>query len=128
MAGVPGAGPGSQLGPRRALQSSHSPEAEMRRARPPPRHCRESGRACALRRRRRRRRPARWVRDKSAPLEGLGGGARRRCRALRASTRRAGPRDAARLDAAPGTGWAARIARESGPRLEGGPGDYSQCF
>lgn len=50
MAGVPGAGPGSQLGPRRALQPSHSPEAEMRRARPPSRHCRESRRACALRR------------------------------------------------------------------------------
>lgn len=52
MAGVPGAGPGSQLGPRRALLSSHSPEAEMRRARPPPRHCRESDRACAMRLRR----------------------------------------------------------------------------
>lgn len=50
MARVPGAGPGSQLGPQRALQPSHSPEAEMRRARPQPRHCRESGRACALRR------------------------------------------------------------------------------
>ena len=60
MAGVPGAGPGSQLGPRRALQQSHSPEAEMRCARPSPRHCRESDRACALgRRRRRRRRPSR---------------------------------------------------------------------
>lgn len=114
--GSPGAGPGSQLGPRRALQQSHSPEAEMRRARPPPRHCRELAA------------PARCV-----PPPPLRAGGRRAPGSERLRDAGAG-----RVRAAPGTEgfWSAgrwrggrvRLAPRSAPRLEGGPGDYSQCF
>lgn len=50
------------------------------------------------------------------------------CRRPGASARRAGHRQAALPEAAPGAGGAARLAPESGPRLEGGASDYSLCF
>lgn len=90
----------------------------MRGARPPSRHCPESGRACALRCRHRRA----W--GPRAGRAGLG-----RCAALRRGHRGAeggrAPRlfvpRPARLQAAPGQRSAAQLARGPGPAWRAGP-------
>lgn len=108
----------------------------MRRARPPPRHCRESGCACALRRRRRhcRRRHSRRRRGRRHP-RGAKCAPRRGLEAARAAAAggqqvRAVPGTKKLLVPTPLPGLVELLGSLpwSGPRLEGGPGDYSQCF
>lgn len=98
----------------------------MRRARPPPRHCREAAAPARL---------AAAAAAAAAAPRGAGNhwalrqgrrgsvhaaaGDRQQVRAVPETDKLLGPEAAGR------EAW---LASGSGPRLEGGPGDYSQCF